>query len=195
MENISVPVREDLVSNNTGVFHPDRNKSTHGVAGFFPAIVSMIAEDGENFFYYLKSLGLSRENNIVVLSSRHHYFYDENELSHVSTLVNLRKLNTVKNPDEFLLTLAQVLPEDTNFLGCFTDNGTSGKGEIFFDTPIRFLKGIFSILDSRIYRYLDKKKIKEILEANGFKLVNMTVMNGITYFCSRKVRKQVRLSA
>ncbi len=195
MDNITVPVKEDPVSNNTGVLHPDRNKSTHGVAGFFPAIVNMIAEDGGNFFYYLKSLGLSRENNIVVLSSRHHYFYDENELSHVSTLVNLRKLNMVKNLDEFLLNLVQVLPEDSNFLGCFSDNGPSGKGEIFFDTPIRFLKGVFNILESRIYRYLDRKKVKEILEANGFKLINMTESNGITYFCSRKVRKQVRLSA
>ncbi|MGB8491744.1 MAG: hypothetical protein WCE64_11870 [Bacteroidales bacterium] len=195
MENISVSVREDPVSANPEVLHTDRNKSTHGVAGFFPAIMSMIAEDGENFFYYLKRLGLSRENNLVVLSSRHHYFYDENELRHVSTLVNLRKLNMVKYLDEFLFNLVQVLPHNSNLLGCFADNSPSGKGEIFFDTPIRFLKGVFKILDSRMYRYLDRKKVKEILEANGFQLVDMTEMNGITYFCSRKVRKQVRLSA
>ena len=195
MENISVSGREVPIGVNPVVLHPDRNKITHGMGGFFPAIVSMLAEDGENFFYYLKRLGLLREKNLVVLSSKHHYFYDENELRHVSTLVNLRKLNMVKYLDEFLFNLVQVLPQHTNLLGCFADNSPSGKGEIFFDTPIRFLKGVFNILDSRMYRYLDRKKVKEILEANGFKLVDMTEMNGITYFCSRKVRKQVRLSA
>ena len=79
----------------------------------------MIAEDGGSFFNYLKDLGLSRENNLVVLSSRHHYFYDEDELKNVRTLINLRKLNLIKYLDEFLFSLVQVLPPDTKFLGCF----------------------------------------------------------------------------
>jgi hypothetical protein len=193
MATISNPGKVQT-SNNTVINHGNRDKNTHGVSGFFPAIVNMIAEDGGSFFNYLKDLGLSRENNLVVLSSRHHYFYDENEMKNVRTLINLRKLNLIKYLDEFLFTLVQVLPPDTKFLGCFSDSRTSGNDASLLH-PIRLLKQKVNRLELLGEKTMNKNKVSEILESYGFKITNMTEINGLTYFCSQNVRKPARLRA
>jgi hypothetical protein len=194
MANNSNPGNEQAY-NGSVMNHPHRDKSVHGISGFFPAIVNMIAEDGENFFHYLKDLGLSRENNLVVLSSRHHYFYDENELKNVSTLINLRKLNLIKYLDEFLFSLFQVLPVNTKFLGCFNDCNTSGSNGASLLHPLKLLKQKVNNLEFKGERTLNKNKVSEILESYGFKIINMTEMNGLTYFCTQKVRRPARLRA
>lgn len=194
MENISDPTTSQNL-NGSVVNHPDRDRSAQGVSGFFPAIVNMIAEDGENFFRYLKALGLSRENNLVVLSSRYHYYYDENEMKSVKTLVNLRKLNMIKYLDEFLFTLVQVLPPDTKFLGCFTDCKASETTRASFLHPLKLLRRTINILDSNGERTMNKTSVSEILESYGFKIINMTEMDGLTYFCSQNVKKPAELRA
>lgn len=194
MENIQYP-ETNQISNDSGANYADRDKSTHGISGFFPAIVTMIAEDGNNFFRYLKDLGLSRENDLVVLSSRHHYFYDENELKRVKTLINLRKLNMIKYLDEFLFTLVQVLPPDTKFLGCFSDCAGNGKNGAKFLHPLGYIKRTINTLYSRGERIMNKSRVSEMLESYGFKILNMTEMNGLTYFCSQNVSKRVELRA
>lgn len=194
MATVSNPGNEQTI-NESVMNHPDRDKSTHGISGFFPAIVNMIAEDGGSFFNYLKELGLSRENNLVVLSSRHHYFYDEDELKNVRTLINLRKLNLIKYLDEFLFTLVQVLPPDTKFIGCFRDCSTSGNIGASLLNPIKLLKQKVNNLDFGGERTLNRNKVSEILEAYGFKITNMTEMNGLTYFCSQNIMKPARLRA
>ena len=45
METISETTTVQTLDESV-VFHPDREKSSHGVSGFFPAIVNMIAEIG-----------------------------------------------------------------------------------------------------------------------------------------------------
>jgi hypothetical protein len=194
MATNSNPGNEQTI-NESVMNHPDRDKSTHGISGFFPAIVNMIAEDGESFFHYLKDLGLSRENNLVVLSSRHHYFYDEVELKNVRTLINLRKLNLIKYLDEFLFTLVQVLPPDTKFLGCFSDCNATGNNSASLFHPIKLLKQKVNRLDFTGKKTMNKNKVSEILESYGFKIINMTEMNGLTYFCSQNVRKPAILRA
>lgn len=188
MENISnLPTTQNPAVPE--ISHHDRDKSSHGISGFFPAIVNLIAEDGENFFRYLKALGLARENNLVVLSSRHHYFYDEEEMKSVKTLVNLRKLNIIKYLDEFLYTLVQILPSDTKFLGCFSDCNVSLKNGVSLLHPIKLLRQKINILDLRIERNLNRQAVSDILESHGFKVINMTEMAGITYFCAQKTGK------
>jgi hypothetical protein len=195
MEQLYETEVDRKISGSINVNHPDREKSAHGISGFFPAIVNMIAEDGENFFRYLKSLGLSRENNLVVLSSRHHYFYDEDELKNVRTLVNLRKLNMIKYLDEFLFTLVQVLPPDTNFLGCFTDSGSFGENGAGTLIPLRQLRRLFNAFDPAVERSMDRKQVSGKLEEHGFKITDMSEMDGLVYFCAHKVPKSAVLRA
>jgi hypothetical protein len=180
---------------NKEIKHLDREKSAYGISGFFPAIVNLIAEDGDNFFRYLKTLGLTREKNLVVLSSRRHYYYDEEEMKNVKTLINLKKLNLIKYLDEFLYTLVNILPENSNILGCFNDCNTELKNGVSILHPIKMLRHRINILDLRIERTLNKKIVSDILMAHGFKISDITEMNGITYFCAQKCRKAAVMRA
>lgn len=195
MENFSETTTMQSRSSIITSTHTERGKSAHGVSGFFPALVNMIAEDGNNFFRYIKKLGLSRENNLVVLSSRHHYFYDENEMQRVKTLVNLKTLNLIKYLDEFVYSLYKILPSDSNFIGCFSDNGISIGNKISLLNPVKSLRKKISLIDMIGARSLTRKKVTEILESIGFSIVDMTEINGTTYFCARTLKSQAALSA
>ena len=181
--------------NNDDKINLNRKRTSYGSAGFSPAIVNMVSEAGETFFRYLKKIGLSKEPDLIVLSSKHHYFYDENELKSVSTLINLKKLNLIKHLDAFLFTLIRILPQNANFIGCFSDIKALNGNTIHFYEPLRLFNRFINFLESKTDNNMDRNKVLEILERNGFKIVDMTEMNGLTYFYSQKTSEQVELIA
>lgn len=143
-----------------------------------PVINELISEGGENFFYYLKSHGLADEDNMLVLSSKRHYYYDPNELQSVTTLINIKKLNLIRDLESFLQSIVFVLSPESNFIGCFSDRNTR-KGEGFRS---RMYKGIINFLDDKTDVDYDKNHVQRLLESNGFKVIDMTEINGLTYF-------------
>jgi hypothetical protein len=172
-----------------------RERTSYGSTSFSPAIVNMFAEAGENFFRYLKNIGLSKDSDLIVLSSKHHYYCDRNELKSVRTLINLKKLNLIKHLDMFLFTLNHILPQNANFLGCFSDNKALKRSKFQFYQPSRLLNRIINFLDSSTDHKMDKNEVSEILERNGFKIVDMTEMNGLTFFYSQKISERIELIA
>jgi len=162
---------------------------------FNQVFVNIIAEAGENFFRYLKNIGLAKAPDLIVLSSRHHYYCDENELKRVRTLINLKKLNLIKHLDAFLFTLFHVLPQNVNFIGCFSDSKALNANSFYFYRPLRLYNRLVNLFESPIDKSMDKNMVAEILERNGFKIVNMTEMNGLIYFHSQKISEQVDLIA
>ncbi len=171
------------------------NEVSFGRTNLSPALTNMIAEGGISFFSYLNGLGLSKEPNLMVLSSLHHYYYDESELRSVRTLVNIKKLNLVKRPDAFLNTLYRILPQDANFIGCFTDRkNLKGYGSPFFQ-PSRLLNKVINVLDSRTDHSMDRDDIIELLAVHGFKIIDMTEIEGVTYFYAKPAQKPVELRA
>ena len=187
MENISV-LENPLVSiNKTQRINGNQVKSAKLKAGINPAIKTLIAEGGLSFYRYLKSINLSRESDILVLPSNHHYFYDGKELKDVRILVNLKKLNLIRHLDMFLNTLVRILPPNTNFVGCFSDSKTQSNNGFSFYRPSRLLNRLVNFLDSRTDQVMDKKEVSELLKRNGFKTIDMKEMNGLTYFYSQKV--------
>jgi hypothetical protein len=149
----------------------------------------MISDGGENFFSYLKSLGLSNEPNLLVLSPGQHYYYDESDLRCVRTLVNLKKLNLVKHLDQFLHSLFRILPPDANFIGCFSDaNAHKNKGSKS-EHSTGLLNSFLNLLDSMTEHRMNKNEVSEVLKTHGFKIVNMTEINGVTFFYSQNVRR------
>jgi hypothetical protein len=150
-------------------------------------INDLIAEGGELFFNYLSRHGLANENNMLVLSSRHHYYYDPNELKGVTTLINIKKLNLIKHLDSFLQSVVHVLSPKTNFIGCFSDWKTQeGVG-----LTSRMYKGFINFLDSKIDIYIDRNGVSKLLESHGLKIIDMTEINGLTYFRAQKYGSQV----
>jgi hypothetical protein len=151
----------------------------------------LTAVGGKNFFRYLKNFNLSGDADLLVLSPNSHFYYDENDLGGVRTLINLKKLNLIDDPDTFFKTLSGILPSNINVIGCFTsDNNFMGNG---------FVSGFISrfnrIIGSKADNYLTKKEVSSILEKNGFQVVDMTDMHGITYFYSQYIRHPVRIIA
>jgi hypothetical protein len=185
MENISVSNQVRILNDRIDITRPDRETTTGRKTGFSPSVVKIIAEGGENFFLYLKRFGFLKEVNMLVLSSVHHYFYDEKELVSVRTLVTIKKLNHINHLDSFLQNLAQILPPDTNFIGCFSNDKTLKQNGVAYYKPSRLLRKFINFIDSKTDHILDKSKVSEILERNGHKIIDMTEMDGLTFFYSK----------
>ena len=137
---------------------------------------------GESFFNYLNRFGLDHDSNLLVLPSDNHYYYDFDELKGVTTLVNMKKLNLVRHLNSFLNVIHDTLSPDANFIGCFSDR-KSGKGESELS---RMYKKLINYLDNKIDLDFDRKDVLRLLESKGFKIIDITEINGITYFNSRK---------
>jgi hypothetical protein len=185
MENISVLNKRATYTNRrvrTDVVRKKHSPVTSKINQTSPKLAS---EVDDNFLSYLKCHGLANEDNLLVLSSNLHYYYDYEELKEVTTLINLKKLNLVKHLDDFLHTLYDGLSPKTNFIGCFADN-KSGKA---VSLTSRLYKRFLNFLDSKIDVDIDSKEFSRLLESHGFKVIDMTEINGLTYFRSQNYRR------
>ena len=152
---------------------------------FSPDNFSLTAEGGKNFFRYLKSFNLFKEPELLILSPNIHFYYDENDLKGVRTFIILKKLNLIKDLDTFLHTVFLILPENINFVGCFSDSKTVDGNGFLTGLSTRFN----NFLDSRTDHNMDKKDVSDLLEKHGFKIIDMTEMNGLTFFYSQTIRQ------
>jgi len=170
-----------------------------------PALKILTNEDSENFAKYIEFLGIDKDTNLVVLSSLHHYYYDAEEMINVKTVINLKELNQIKQLKDFLHSVFHILPPKCNFIGCFINNkkqNTYGlnTNQLYFykrnseaiengivsSNP--FLNKIYNMIDSKTNKYMSERSVSLLLEENGFKVVNMTEIDGLTYFCAQSLR-------
>ena len=170
------------------------------------AIDILIAEGGESLYNYVEWLGLEKDPNLVVLSSVHHYFYDNADFKDVKTVINLKQLNQIKNVDVLLDSIYQIMPQKSNFVGSFFESRKRNGTVIMNNQPLNaknhninpfendiiskipFLNMVYSLLDSKINRYMTRKNVTLLLEEHGFKVMDMTELNGLTYFLAQKIR-------
>ncbi|MEI6047970.1 MAG: hypothetical protein WCS03_03660 [Bacteroidota bacterium] len=170
-----------------------------------PVYKILTAEGHEDFFNYIKALGLSNDKNLVLLSSVHHYYYDAEEMKNVKTVINLKEINQIKQIKSFLHSIIHILPNKSNFIGCFVDNEKINgyelrnssylyqnkksleaiENDIVSRNP--FLNMVYSIMDSKTNKYMSRSSVSLLLEDHGFKVKDMTEINGLTYFHSQKV--------
>jgi hypothetical protein len=184
MEDIALTKPAYFGNDNIKVSALERKKTMRTRRFKSSVSVDLDARGGVNLFRYLKSLNLSRETNLLFLPSSHHYFYDEDDLKNVRLIVNLRRLNLIKDPNKFLLNLSRILPVDINFIGCFSESSN-----VNWDG---FLSGFSSMvnnfLDLKTDNKMDRKDVSDLLQKFGFEVLNMTEINGLTYFYSRMVK-------
>jgi hypothetical protein len=167
------------------------------------AIDLLIAEGGKNFYSYVEWLGLADQPDLIVLSSEHHYYYDSEEMKSINTIINLKELNQIKDIKSFLDSFLDYLPQKSNFVGCFTDNekingyelkyrssGDNRRGKDSVENGIvssfPFVNMLYSLLDSRVYNYMSRTEISQMIGRYGFKIIDMTEVGGLTYFHSQK---------
>ena len=154
-----------------------------------PVFDSLLAEGGENFYHYITWLGLSKDPNLMILSSIHHYYYDFNDLKGVKTLINLKKLNQINHVDTFLNNVIRVLPPKAKFVGCFLDNKIRSGISVPFYRSFRFLNRLINMVDSKTDRFMSRKDVIRLLESHNFGIVDMTEISNITYFCAENQKK------
>jgi hypothetical protein len=148
-------------------------------------------EGGESFYRYLSCLGIANDPNLLVLSSRSHYYYDYNELKNVKALINLKELNLIEQLDTFINSINIVVSPQTDFIGCFYDRNNQKRIGLFEKIYHRFL----NFIDSRVFIEIDKQDVERLLKSNGFEVIDMTEINGITYFRTRNIDKKKKLQS
>lgn len=186
---------------------PDQTDSYVRVTVANEAIDKLITEGGEGFYNYVDSLGLSNDPNLIVLSSTHHYYYDAEEINRAKTIVNLKELNRIKELSGLLQSHLTLLPANCNFVGCFVDNKknerfslrknitpyekirNSDHQELGIVSRFPFMNMIYSFMDSRTDTYMSDQSVTVMLSNYGFKVLNMTEINGLTFFHSQKLNK------
>lgn len=97
------------------------------------------------------------------------------------------------------------LPMKCNFVGCFVNNSkierytlrkvvdskektrNSDDIELGIISRFPFINMIYRFMDSKINRYLSERSVALMLEVHGFKIMDITEFNGLTYFHSQKL--------
>jgi len=171
-----------------------------------PVLIVPTTENCENFTKYIERLDLSKDPNLVVLSSQHHYYYDADEMTNVKTIINLKELNQIKQLKDFLHSIYHILPPKCNFIGCFVNNKKQSgfvlntspsdsyykrnsdaiENGIVSSSP--FLNMLFNMIDSKTNKYMSERSVSLLLGEYGFKVLDMTEMDGLTYFCAQSLR-------
>jgi hypothetical protein len=162
------------------------------------AVDQLITEGGNDFYNYLKKTGLAKED-LIVLYSRHGYFYGEEEMTFAKTIVNLKELNHIPDIKSFFHSQLNILPQKCNYIGCFVNSNKhdhhrlrSGSADMadLVDLGIysqyAFLNRLYSIFDSRTNSYMSERSVTLLFRMHGFEMQDMTECNGITFFHSQK---------
>jgi len=180
--------------------------SSIDLGGGNPVLRTLTNEEGENFANYIEQLGVAKDPNLVVLSSLHHYYYDAEEMINVKTVVNLKELNQIKQLKDFLHSIFHILPPECNLIGCFVNNKKQ-SGFILNTSPSDsyykrnsdaiengiassspFLNMIYNMIDSKTNKYMSERSVSMLLGEHGFKVLDMTEYDGLTYFCAQSLR-------
>lgn len=187
---------------NGMAYFPDRSRVEDINYNIFPE--KHIAGISDDFSFYLRKLHLEGDPNMIVLSSSNHYYYEAEDLKNVKTLVNVKQLNHINQVREFLDNIFSLLPSNSFLTGCFSDNedqirfladshkpnrkiaGQFDPAENGIASRNAFLNMVYNILDIKTNRYLTKKTVNRELEISGWKIVDMTEIKGLTYFCAQK---------
>jgi hypothetical protein len=185
MEAISISDKSGILSEIKARTNFSRMNLLPEENGKNPVISYLIAEGGENFYYFLKELGLADEPNMMILSARHYYYYDKYDLKGVTNLLNLKRLNLMKHLDSFLHTVSNASSHGSNFIGCFTDSRSLRKTEL----PVKRYRGFINSLDCRIEIEFDRDDVSALLESHCFRVNNMTEINGLIYFRAENRKK------
>lgn len=177
------------------------------------AFSELTSEVRRDLISYLDEKGLINDPSILVIPSTKHYFYDADDLKGMKTIVNLKPLNYVREIRDFLHKIAELIPGDSTFVGCFTDNKSqngfsdkyanlprhlSEKAEAYengIESRIPFINRMYSFIDMKTNRYLTRRTVTNLLLESNLQIVSMTEINGLTFFHTRKRSAQISLIA
>jgi hypothetical protein len=151
-------------------------------------------------------LHLEPNSRLLLLSSLHHYYYDAEEMINVETVVNLKELNHTKQLKNFLHSMYHILPPICKLVGCFVNNrkqtgfvlNTNPEDSYYkrnlyaiengIASSSPFLNMIYNMIDSKTNKYMSERSVSVLLGEHGFKVLDMTEIDELTYFCAQSLR-------
>jgi len=169
------------------------------------AINNLFAEGGSYFYNYVNRIGLVNDPGLIVLSSQHNYFYDNEEMNKAKTIVNLTELNQIKEIKVLLQSYLRYMPQQCNFVGCFVNNKkygsyslrnsssvsrnkkTSVEVELGIVSRYPFINMLYRKMDLKTNTYMSERSVTLMLAIYGFKVIDMSESDGLTYFHSQKI--------
>jgi hypothetical protein len=195
------------VINNQGINTLVNLASTSIDSGRTNPVLRILTTEGcDNFVKYIEQLGLDKDPNMIVLSSLHHYYYDAEEMTNINTIINLKELNQIKQLKDFLHSVFHMLPPNCNLIGCFVNNKKQNgfvlssnhsdpyykrnsdaiENGIVSSSPL--LNMLYNMIDSKTNKYMSERSVSLLLGEHGFKLIDLTEFDGLTYFCAQSLR-------
>lgn len=165
-------------------------------------------EAGEEVFNYFNELGVFDTKDVLILSARHSFSYDEGYLKSIKTIFNLKLLNKLPKINSLFLKLNRILPENGYYIGCYDDIYVAQKKletqvsrpfvkiilwtlyflpHIILNLPI--INTISSAIGIRFNRSLALKDVQKIMNKNGFNVVLTKSFNNRTFFIAKKEAK------
>jgi hypothetical protein len=206
MRNSITNSKNDLINNQGFKTIIEYGGGTAEVVESNPVLKTLRSEGNDNFAKYIEYLGLAKDPDLLVLSSLHHYYYDAEEMINVKTVINQKELNQIKQLKEFLHSFYQILPHKSNLVGCFVNNRKEGgftlntsPGDPYYKrnsdaiengiaSSSPFLNMIYNMIDSKTNKYMSERSVRDLLTEKGFRVLDMTEIDGITYFCAQTYR-------
>ncbi len=170
-------------------------------------LYKQLTDEGcEDFYNYINWLDLVNDINIIVLPGTSYFYYHPEDLVNTKTVINLKPLNRIKNLFSFLENVFSILPDYSYLTGCYENNNTKKKTEGEHKNIKRIIgkgenggnhhenrypgswlyKGMIRIFNSGTNRQLSKESITSLLKSAGFTVLDITALNGRTYFCAQK---------
>ncbi|HCC70831.1 MAG TPA: hypothetical protein DEQ09_06740 [Bacteroidales bacterium] len=161
-----------------------------------------LSNDGcEDFYNYIDWLNLAKKPDIIILPRKGSFYYMPEDLKDTETLINLKPLNLIKDLRSFLKSIYSFLPEYSYFTGCFEDHDDrvrkSREGEnnsIISTGNVKENTNNSSWMFNMIHHLfsqgfnipITRRSSKSLLENTGFTILDITGLNGKTYFCVQK---------
>lgn len=154
-------------------------------------VLNALCADGyTDFCQYLKFMGLAGECDMMILSSLRYFYHDTNEFNRVKVLINLAKLNQIAHLDSFIRIIFSLLPERTSFVGCFHDNDRFCP-EDQSQVRSKFHQAFNNKCGRVAGTKLSERTVTMVLEKNGFRVFNISRINGTSFFYSEKTSIKV----
>jgi hypothetical protein len=150
----------------------------------------LVPDEGQDFPDYLTRLGMLGESNLLVLSMRHHYYFEYNDLRDLKVLVILKKLDMIKHLESFLHIIFRILPSGAYFIGCFNKNKSLIYKELNFNKTATFHNKVHDFLESIPHHHLNINNFAGFIESHGFNIVDLAEIKGQVYFTSQNKRIQ-----
>ncbi len=168
--------------------------------------ITLMNDGCEDFFNYINWLNLAKSSNTIVLPSTN-YYYIPVDLQDTEILINLKPLNFIKDLKAFLINIRSLLPEYSYLTGYFEDyctdmnktdsysknmeenNSRTCNGNIKKNNghnESRAVRKLRSLFNPGINYLHTNKSARSLLEGIGFTVLNITGLNGKTYFCAQK---------